>query len=62
MEDFALMGCPVMDVRVFIEPRRWVPRLLRRWLGLYDVRLTWIECTDEVLQEFTAAQKGVTDG
>ena len=52
--DFALMGLPVMDVRVFIEPRHWLSRFLWRWLKVSKLTMTWIELTDEALQAFAA--------
>ena len=53
--DFALMGQPVMDVRVFIEPRHWLSRFLWRWLKVSKLRMTWVELTDDALQAFAAS-------
>ncbi|KKL61396.1 hypothetical protein LCGC14_2195660 [marine sediment metagenome] len=53
--DFALMGQPVMDVRVFIEPRHWLSRFLWRWLKVSKLRMTWVELTDETLRAFAAS-------
>ncbi len=51
--DIALLGTPVMDIRVYIEPRHWLSRFLWRWVKVSKLRLTWVELTDEALQAFT---------
>ncbi len=52
--DMELAGRPVMNVQVSIEPKNWLQRFFWRWIKPSMVRMTWVECTDEILREYLA--------